>query len=65
MMKAREELHSEVNIIEIVRKLRYLKHALDHVQTPKARLDAHKNSKYVVLDPDNLDVKTYECELSS
>ena len=53
MLKAREELHSEVNIIEIVRKLRYLTHALDHVQTPKARLDAHRNSKYVVLDPYN------------
>ena len=48
--KARLALNKEVNIINIITTLRYLKLAMSQVLPKHARVDAKNRSRYVVLD---------------
>ena len=48
--KARQALNKEVNIIEIIKILRYLKLAIKKVLPKNARVEAKKNSRYVILN---------------
>ena len=51
--KARIALNKEVNIIEIIRVLRYLKHAMRQVLPKQIRIEAKKSSRYVYLDSES------------
>ena len=50
--KARKALNKEVNIINIIRILRYLKLAMRQVLPKHVRFEAKRRSRYVVLDDD-------------
>ena len=51
--KARQALSKEVNIIEIIRVLRYLKQAMRQVLPRQDRIYAKKSSRYVILDSES------------
>ena len=50
--KARQALNKEVNIIEIIKLLRYLKLAMKKVLPKNVRDEAKKSSRYVILEND-------------
>ena len=53
MEKAREALNKELNIIGIVRQLRYFKLASDQLLHKKTRNKLKKQSQYVFIESDD------------
>ena len=55
MIKAREALNKEINIVSIVRQLRFFKLAYHELLPKEARKKLKKQSRYVLIDPDSDD----------
>ena len=55
MIKAREALNKEINIVSIVRKLRFFKLAYHELLTKEVRQKLKIQSRYVLIDPDSED----------
>ena len=54
MEKARKAFHKEINIIKIVRKLRYFKLAYNLLLPKETRNKLKNQSHYVLVDSDNI-----------
>ena len=52
MQLAREKLHREINIIEIVKAWRYFSKALHYLLPEKERLDFKERTRYISINPD-------------
>ena len=55
MQLAREKLHREINIIEIVKSWRYFNKALHYLLPEKERLDFKERTRYISINPDPVD----------
>ena len=63
MDKAREKIMKEINIVEIVKKLRYVTDALNYLLPEKKRFEIKQRNRYVQIDPDIDDFKRQETEI--
>ena len=68
MAKARKLMDKEINIIEIIKSLRYLKDAV-HLLIPKMkRFELKERSRYYCIDPDasdSIDQNQFSIEMES
>ena len=53
--KARGQLLEEINIIEIIKSRRFFQKALKVLLTKKKRLELKERSRYISINPDDID----------
>ena len=63
MDKAREQIQKEVNIVEIVKKLRYVTDALRYLLPETKRFEIKQRNRYIQIDPDKDDQDRIKTEL--
>ena len=63
MDKAREQILKETNIVEIIKKLRYVTDALRYLLPESKRFEIKERNRYVQIDPDSDGIKRQETEI--
>ena len=68
MTKARLLMDKEINIIEIIKSLRYLKNSIHLLIPKKKRFELKERSRYLCIDPDDkeqIDATNFQSQKAS